>query len=119
MDHSPTYRRVVSTAWTALPTSSIREPSAVNPAEFQLWSPGVDRPSQIESNKGQSPELVNSLRKIKLNPADKRRANELALPARHGTLSPVEEAEIGEYRRVGRVIESLKLRARIALNPAK
>ena len=66
-----------------------------------------------------TPELANFFLAIELDPADERRANELAAKARSGSLSPEEETEIDEYRRVGRFIEILKLRARMVLHPAK
>ena len=53
---------------------------------------------------------------IRLDPKDEKRANELAEKARQGSLNDDEQAEIDEYRRVGRVIEMLKLRAKAALN---
>lgn len=61
--------------------------------------------------KEMSPELAAYLLTVKLDPADAERANQLAQKARTGTLTPNEECEIDEYRRVGRVIETLKLRA--------
>ena len=56
---------------------------------------------------------------IRLDGTDEERANELAEKARSGTLTVDEQAEIDEYRRVGRVIEMLKMRAKIALNQAE
>ena len=61
-------------------------------------------------------ELARYLVSIQLDPADEQRANELAEKARQGTLSTTEQAEIDEYRRVGRLIETLKLRAHQKLN---
>ncbi|MGE3406328.1 MAG: hypothetical protein AB7I37_05890 [Pirellulales bacterium] len=63
-------------------------------------------------------DLARYLISIKLDPTDEQRANELAEKARQGSLSLVEQAEIDEYRRVGRVMESLRLRAHISLNRA-
>ncbi len=62
-----------------------------------------------------SAELANFVLAIKLDPRDEQRANELAAKARSGSLSQEEETEIDEYRRVGRTIEILKLRARKSL----
>ena len=56
---------------------------------------------------------------IQLDPQDEKRANELAEKARQGSLNADEQAEIDEYRRVGRVIEMLKLRAKAALNQSR
>ncbi len=58
-----------------------------------------------------SQELASFLASLELDPADSKRADELAAKARCGTLTAVEEDEIEEYRRRGRMIEALKLRA--------
>lgn len=58
-----------------------------------------------------SVELAEYLLKIKLDPVDAKRANELAEKSRMGALTSSEENEIEEYRRAGRMIETLKLRA--------
>ncbi len=60
-------------------------------------------------------ELAHYLFSIRLDPADEQRANELAKKAREGLLSNEEHVEIDEYRRVGRVMEILRLRARKSL----
>jgi len=65
-----------------------------------------------------SEDLARYLLAIQLDPSDEQRANELADKARQGCLSTLEQAEIDEYRRVGRLIETLKLRAHQKLNPA-
>lgn len=62
-------------------------------------------------SKPMTPELASYLMAVKLDPKDEQRANELAAKARSASLSAEEQAEIDEYRRVGRVIETLKLRA--------
>jgi hypothetical protein len=62
-----------------------------------------------------SEELAHYLLTVKLDPVDESRANELAAKAREGALSAEEQAEIEEYRRVGRVMEILRLRARKTL----
>jgi len=64
-------------------------------------------------------DLARYLLSIQLDPADEQRANELAEKSRKGSLSTLEQAEIDEYRRVGRLIETLKLRAYQKLNPAE
>lgn len=61
-------------------------------------------------------ELANYLLSIQLDPADARRANELADKARSGALTASEESELDEYRRIGRVIETLRLRALKVVN---
>ena len=63
-------------------------------------------------------DLARYLLAIQLDPSDEQRANGLAEKARQGVLSSLEQAEIDEYRRVGRLIETLKLRAHQKLNPA-
>ena len=62
-----------------------------------------------------SEELAHYLLSIRLDPADEQRANNLANKAREGLLTTEEHVEIDEYRRVGRVMEILRLRARNAL----
>lgn len=56
---------------------------------------------------------------IHLDPVDAERANELAAKARSGSLTNDEELEIDEYRRTGRTIEMLRIRASAVLNPLK
>ena len=60
-------------------------------------------------------ELAHYLLSIRLDPSDEQRANELAEKGREGLLSTEEHVEIDEYRRVGRLIEILRLRARKSL----
>lgn len=67
---------------------------------------------------GMTPDAARFLLSIHLDPSDEQRANELAEKARIGSLTDEEQSEIDEYRRVGRVMEMLKLRARAALNQA-
>jgi hypothetical protein len=63
-----------------------------------------------------SPELAAYLVAIELDPEDAKRANELADKVRAGALTEEEESELDEYRRIGRLIETLKLRARTFLD---
>jgi hypothetical protein len=67
------------------------------------------------SSESMSEELARYLLAIKLDPVDESRANDLAAKAREGVLSAAEQIEMEEYRRVGRVMEILRLRARKAL----
>ena len=60
-------------------------------------------------------ELARYLLSIRLDLADEQRANQLAEKAREGLLSTEEQAEIDEYRQVGRVMEILRLRAHKSL----
>jgi hypothetical protein len=55
---------------------------------------------------------------LELSASDKSRLNELAEKARHGTLTPPETRDLEEYRRIGRLVELLKLKARVALQSA-
>jgi hypothetical protein len=52
---------------------------------------------------------------LELADNDRLRLNELAGKAQAGTLSAGEQAELDEYRRVGRLVELMKLKARFAL----
>lgn len=63
-------------------------------------------------------ELARFLLSLALDPRDAQRADELAEKARQGTMNAEEQAEIEEFRRVGRVIETLRLRAKLSLNRA-
>lgn len=47
--------------------------------------------------------------------SDVRRMNNLAAKAREGVLSPDEEAELENYREVGRLLELLQSKARLSL----
>lgn len=60
-------------------------------------------------------EVSRALLSMKLAPADVARMNELAAKATDGTLGPDEELEIESYRTAARVLEILKLRARVSL----
>ncbi len=66
-----------------------------------------------------SEELARYLLSIKLDPTDEARANELAARARLGVLNTAEQGELDEYRRVGRVMDVLRLRARKTLDRGK
>lgn len=63
-----------------------------------------------------SPEVAQFFLSLQLAPNDVRRANELAEKARQGTLSPLEEHDLDEYRRSLRFVDCMKLKARLALN---
>ena len=60
--------------------------------------------------------LAQFLLSITLDPCDAKRADELAEKARQGTLATEEQAEIEEFRRVGRLIETLRLRAKLSID---
>jgi hypothetical protein len=54
---------------------------------------------------------------LKLAEDDERRMNALAKKATQGHLTEAEEAELEEYRRFGRLVEMLKLKSRMVLQP--
>ena len=62
-----------------------------------------------------SPEVAQFLLAIELSPEDRQHLDLLAERARRGTLSEQEEIDLEEFRRAGRLVEFLKLRARQAL----
>lgn len=62
--------------------------------------------------------LAQFLLSLTLDPRDAQRADELAEKARQGELTVEEQSEIEEFRRVGRVIETLRLRAKLSMNRA-
>lgn len=62
-----------------------------------------------------SSEVAQFFLSLQLAPSDVRRANELAEKARQGTLTPVEEHDLDEYRRSLRFVDCIKLKARLVL----
>ena len=68
-----------------------------------------------ESPTGLSPEGAKFFLSLQLAPRDRERMDELAEKARRGELADAEEREIDEYRRTVRLVELIKLKARIAL----
>jgi hypothetical protein len=50
---------------------------------------------------------------------DRQRLQDLAAKARQGSLSEADEAALEEYRRAGRLMEMMKLKARIVLKAVK
>jgi hypothetical protein len=67
------------------------------------------------SNGNLSPDAARSILDIGLAASDKTRASELSALAGDGTLSAEQEAELGNLRHAGRVLELLKSKARLAL----
>ncbi len=55
-----------------------------------------------------SREAAESILKFDFPPADIRRMNALAAKSRQGTLSPAQEAQLENYRDVGRLLELLQ-----------
>ena len=65
-----------------------------------------------------SPEAARYLLSFEFGDADAARVNELSELARQGALTPVEEAELDGYLRVGDLIAIMQSRARLSLrNP--
>ena len=62
-----------------------------------------------------SPDVARFILSLELAADDERRMNELGEHARQGQLAAAEETELEEFRRCGRLIELLKLKARKAL----
>ena len=62
-----------------------------------------------------SPDVAQFFLNLELSPDDQSRLNELAEKARQGTLTADESRDLDEYRRVGRLVELMKLKATIAL----
>jgi hypothetical protein len=65
-----------------------------------------------------SPETARELLSIRFDDDDQARMRELSLKAQEGTLSPDEQAEIENYRRVGYWLGILWSKARLSLKHA-
>jgi hypothetical protein len=66
-------------------------------------------------NANLSRDAANSILQIAFPATDLERMNLLAEKSREGTLSEGEEGELENYRRVGRLLEVLKSKARLSL----
>jgi hypothetical protein len=62
-----------------------------------------------------SPEAARSLLKLEFDAQDLARMHELALRAQAGTLARAEEDELESYRRIGRLLEVMRSKARRSL----
>jgi hypothetical protein len=62
-----------------------------------------------------TPEVAQFFLQLELPPEDSARLEELAALARQGTLSPRDQADLDEFRRFGRLVELMKLKARKSL----
>jgi hypothetical protein len=71
----------------------------------------VIRPERGTWSKG----AADSILRFDFPSADVRRMNTLAAKARRGSLSAAEEAELENYREVGRLLELLQSKARLSL----
>ena len=64
---------------------------------------------------GLSVDVARFITSLELAEDDERRMNELAEKARAGQLTAAEEGELEEFRRCGRLMEMLRLKARSVL----
>jgi hypothetical protein len=62
-----------------------------------------------------SPEVARYFLDLQLSDSDRRTLDILAEKSRQGALTPAEQADLGEYRRVGRLVELMKVKAQVAL----
>jgi hypothetical protein len=62
-----------------------------------------------------TPEVARFFLDLQLSDQDRQALEELAEKARLGALSPSEQADLDEYRRVGRLVELMKVKAHVAL----
>lgn len=62
-----------------------------------------------------SPEVARYFLDLQLSDTDRRDLDALAEKAQQGTLTPAEQADLDEYRRVGRLVELMKVKAQVAL----
>lgn len=68
---------------------------------------------------GMSVEAAKYFLSIALTDSDRQRTNDLAAKARAGSLTSEEQSELDEYRRAGRTIEMLRIRAKSVVEQAK
>ena len=69
----------------------------------------------LEQRGAMTPAVAQYFLQLELPHDDRTRLDELAAKAREGTLSAAEEADLDEFRRVGRLVELMKLKARKVL----
>jgi hypothetical protein len=62
-----------------------------------------------------SPEVARYFLDLQLSDVDRGTLNALAEKSRQGSLTPAEQADLDEYRRVGRLVELMKVKAQVAL----
>jgi len=78
--------------------------------QAEIWNRALDQQPQ-----GLSPEVAKYFLGLSLAHADEDRVNLLAAKARADTLTPAEAAELDDYRKCLRLMDVIKLRARLAL----
>jgi hypothetical protein len=84
--------------------------SSVAHSELEILERAIDA-----SGSAWPPELARAILSIKLIPGDLTRMNELAAKSSAGTLDADEEMQLDSYRFAARLLEILKLRARMAM----
>jgi hypothetical protein len=62
-----------------------------------------------------APEVARFFLDLELLDADRRTLDALAEKSRLATLTPAEQADLDEYRRVGRLVELMKVKAKVAM----
>lgn len=68
-----------------------------------------------EHGQGLTPDVARFFLDLELAPEDRSRLAELADKARGGTLTDAETRDLEEYRRLGRLVELMKLKAHVVL----
>jgi hypothetical protein len=74
----------------------------------------LGRSFDLGANK-MTPDAARFILSMELAEEDRQRLEDLAEKARDGSLSEADEAALEEYRRAGRLMEMMKLKARIVL----
>lgn len=62
-----------------------------------------------------APDVAKYLLDLELSDEDRQALDGLAEKARFGTLTPAEQVDLDEFRRVGRLVELMKVKARVAM----
>jgi hypothetical protein len=85
--------------------------TATSPAtQAEIFSRALDQRGSVLP-----PDVARFFLDLELSPEDRTRLDELATKARHGNLTKEEAHDLEEYRRLGRLVELMKLKARMAL----
>jgi hypothetical protein len=82
--------------------------SAINQVEVLARS--IDR-----AGTKMAPEVARFFLDLELSDADSRTLDALTEKSRLATLTPAEQADLDEYRRVGRLVELTKVKAKVAM----
>ena len=86
--------------------------STLSPAinQVEVLARSIDR-----AGTKMAPEVARFFMDLQLSDEDRRTLETLAEKARLGTLTPAEQADLDEYRRVGRLVELMKVKAQVAM----